>query len=93
MNDDISSREKVTASSRVGNKQPRASDFLSNEEPVSPQIALVTSTVGGAYLLACKSMTSADYFEVQCYSDIYDTSTAKRGSVSESTVWPELCTF
>lgn len=46
MNDDISSRQKVIASSRVGNKEPRANEFLSNQEPVSTQIALVMSTEG-----------------------------------------------
>lgn len=93
MNDDISSRQKVVASNKVGNRQPRANGFLSNQEPVSTQIALVTSTEGGASLLFRKLMTSADYFKAQCYSDSYDTSTAKRGNVSESTIWPELCAF
>lgn len=50
MNDDISSRQKVVASNRVGNKQPRANEFLSNQEAVSTQIVLVTSAEGGASL-------------------------------------------
>ena len=50
MNDDISSRQKVMASNRVGNKQPRANEFLSNQEAVSTQIAVVTSAEGGASL-------------------------------------------
>lgn len=90
MNDDISGRQKVTASLRMGNTQTRANEFLSNQEPVSTQIALVMSTEGGAFLLSCRLMTSADYFKAQCYADIYDTPPAKRGNVSESTVWPEL---
>lgn len=52
MNDGISSRLNVTASSRMGNKQPGANEFLSNPEPVSIQIALVMSTEGGASLLS-----------------------------------------
>ena len=78
LNDDISSRQKVVTSNRVGNKQPRANEFLSNQEAVSTQIALVTRTEGGASLHSWKLMTSADYFSPQCYADFYDRATTKR---------------
>lgn len=46
MNDDTSGRPKVMASSRMGNKWTRANEFLSNQGPVSTQIALVMNTEG-----------------------------------------------
>ena len=83
---------EAIASSRVGNMQAGANEFLSNQEPVSTQITPVTDTEGRNLppLLKSDDITRLVQGSVLFW---YLWNVTERGNVSKSTIWLELWAF